>query len=113
LRSGSSSSSSSRGVRGDHRLVNAGAGGRRTSKPRGGMAGQTWHSTGTYDLIYSDHITCTKRRHAAFLRTSHCGKKLDAGQSRTLARPAAPLATGVTKISSVDKTNKNGRGNIA
>jgi len=32
---------------------------------------------------------------------------LDAGQSPTLARPAAPLATGVTKISTVDKTNKN------
>jgi len=27
-------------------------------------------------------------------------------QSRTLARPAAPLATGVMKISSVDKTIK-------
>jgi len=32
--------------------------------------------------------------------------KLDAGQSPTLARPDAPLATGVTKISSVDKNNK-------
>jgi len=34
--------------------------------------------------------------------------KLDAGQSPTLARPDAPLATGVTKISSVDKNNKKG-----
>jgi len=34
-------------------------------------------------------------------------KKLDARQSPTLSRPAAPLAIGVTKISSVDKTNRN------
>jgi len=33
--------------------------------------------------------------------------KLDAGQSQTLARPAAPLASGVMKNSSVDKINKN------
>ena len=34
-------------------------------------------------------------------------QRQDAGQRPTLAHPAAPLATGVTKISSVDKTNKN------
>jgi len=33
-------------------------------------------------------------------------KKLDAGQCSTLARPAAPLAACVQRISSVDKTNK-------
>jgi len=33
--------------------------------------------------------------------------KLDTGQSPMLASPAAPLATGVRKISSVGKTNKN------
>ena len=33
--------------------------------------------------------------------------KLDAGQSPMLARPAAPLATGMMKISSVDKTHKD------
>jgi len=34
--------------------------------------------------------------------------KLDAGQSPTLARPAVPLTTGMTKISSVDKLTKIG-----
>jgi len=34
-------------------------------------------------------------------------EQLDAGHSSTLARPAAPLVTGVTTVSSVDKTNKN------
>jgi len=33
--------------------------------------------------------------------------KLDAGQSQTLARLDVLLATGMTNISSVDKTNKN------
>ena len=34
--------------------------------------------------------------------------KLDAGQSPALARPAVPLTTGMTKISSVDKPTKIG-----
>jgi len=40
-------------------------------------------------------------------RTRQKNSELDAGQSPALARPDAPLATGVTKISSVHRTDKN------
>jgi len=39
--------------------------------------------------------------------TPYHSSSLRSLQSAALVRPAAPLATGVTKISSVDQTNKN------
>jgi len=54
-------------------------------------------------------VVCPSVRHALALCavTTVYSSQLDARQSPTLARPAAPLATGVTKISFLDKTNNN------
>ena len=82
-----------------------------------GMSELGWPQGTTY---YIGPVSLTRRhfgdilgharacwRSVDILDVIHLITKLDAGQSPTLARPAAPLASFGQRISSVDKANKN------